>query len=342
MNRKLTAIVAMCATSLATIAVPANAAVTVLGSVTPDDASEATLSAMDAVCTAAAALHAAADPETNDVWTGVVQLGAVSWVSGPTEIGTHTFAGNGVPGTQVGAGTFTPAHTEILGDPYRNGGSVNMFGIQQAVGGHYSNSSYDFNNDFASTYAHAFSCDIDEQVYHAGYTIHHNAVGHYVNCDFGHGQGNDNDNTCVDGTQPQGSCEAHNNTGDSLPFWGQDTEQCKFFGTAAYDENVPPTLDPVTLVVNEPEAAINQDQTDTLLAHESFGEGFDTSETLLIGQVVVCISPSKSGTKLPGAWTKQNGYTGDKCTTVWYNGGATVGVPNLNDGSHNWVTVPIV
>ena len=26
----------------------------------------------------------------------------------------------------VGAGTFTPAHTEIEGDPYRNGGSVNI------------------------------------------------------------------------------------------------------------------------------------------------------------------------------------------------------------------------
>ena len=127
-----------------------------------------------------------------------------------------------------------------------------------------------------------------------------------------------------------------------LPLDPAAIQSGKFIGTAAYDENVPPTLDPVTLVVNEPEAAINQDQTDTLLAHESFGEGFDTSETLLIGQVVVCISPSKNGTKLPGAWTKQNGYTGDKCTTVWYNGGATVGVSNLNTGSHNWVTVPIV
>ena len=57
---------------------------------------------------------------------------------------------------------------------------------------------------------------------------------------------------------------------------------------------------------------------------------------------MVCISPSNTGKKLPGEWRQQNGYTGDKCTTEWYNGGATVGVPNLNDGSHNWVTVPVV
>ena len=29
------------------------------------------------------------------------------------------------------------------------------------------------------------------------------------------------------------------------------------------------------------------------------------------------------------------------CNTQWYDTGATVGVPNLNDGSHNWVTVPL-
>ena len=87
---------------------------------------------------------------------------------------------------------------------------------------------------------------------------------------------------------------------------------------------------------------IVQAQTDELLAHEDFGEGFSTSETMFIGKVVVCISPSKSGTKLPGAWTKQNGYTGNLCTTEWYNGGAKTNVSNLNTGSHNIVTVPVV
>jgi len=91
-----------------------------------------------------------------------------------------------------------------------------------------------------------------------------------------------------------------------------------------------------------PGGTFSQDQIDELSAHESMGAGFDTDETLLIGQVVVCISPSTATKKLPGAWRQQNGYTGDKCTTAWYNGGATVGVPNLNDGSHNWVTVPVV
>jgi hypothetical protein len=95
------------------------------------------------------------------------------------------------------------------------------------------------------------------------------------------------------------------------------------------------------VVSNAAGGSYNQDQTDELSAHESAGEGFDTSETLNIGQVVVCISPSKTGTKLPGAWTKKNGYTGDKCTTIWYNSGAMTGVSNLNIGSHNWVTVPL-
>ena len=335
MNRKLIAVVAMCATSLSTISTPANAAVTNIPSVSAADADGNTQAAMDSVCTAAAAVHDAADPVAEDEWTGTVVEGAVSWVSGPTEVGTHTFAANGV-GTQTGAGTFTPAHKDILGDPYRNGGSVNMFGLQEAVGGHYSNSSYDFENDFSSTYAHAFSCDISEQVYHPAWTEHVPADpnGHYENHDFGHGNGHDNSGDGI-----QGSCLAHNNAGPTqFGQWGEDTEQCLFIGERAHDVEHEAYLGEDTFVVNEVQTAINQDQTDTLTAHETLGEGFDTSETLLIGQVVVCISPGPKG----GAWKQQNGYTGTKCTTAWYNGGATAGVSNLNTTSHNWVTIPVV
>lgn len=63
---------------------------------------------------------------------------------------------------------------------------------------------------------------------------------------------------------------------------------------------------------------------------------------MVLGVVVVCISPSSTGKKLPGEWRQQNGYTGDKCTTAWYNGGATVGVLNLNTGSNNGVTIPVI
>ena len=323
MTRKFLTAAVMCATALSPVlSTPAMATPTVLGSVTADAADGTTLAAMDAACTAAANAHHASDPVSEDIWTGTVKEGAVTWVSGPTEVGTHTFAANGV-GTQTGAGTFTAAHKEILGDPYRNGGSVNMFGVQQAVGGHYSASTYDFRNDFASTYAHAFSCDISEQVYHPA--VHHDATGHHV---WYHPPGSEDYN--------QNACNAQDAAGNGI---GEDIVggHCVWVElTPASDDD--PYYGPDTFVVNEPQTAINQDQTDSLLAHEDAGEGFDTSQTLLIGQVVVCISPKK----LPGTWTNQNGYTGTKCTTSWYNGGATVGVPNLNDGSHNWVTVPVV
>ena len=339
MKRAILAVTALLSSSI--ISSPALAAVTLLDPVPaadPTGLNDANLALAQAQCDAAAATYDLDGPsEDSNIYTGEVVEGTASLVSGPTEVGTHTFAANGV-GEQTGAGTFTPAHRDILGNPYRNGGSVNMFGIQEAVGGHYSNSSYDFEGTFTTTYAHPYTCTINVEVFHAA--VHHNVQGHYINCDFGHGQGNDNGGagTCDENGEPQGSCAAHNATGDTLPFWGEDTEQCKFIVThEAYDD---PAYhdDPAPVATGVPGGSYNQDQTDTLLAHESFGEGFDTSETLIIGQVVVCISPKK----LPGTWTKQNGYTGSLCTTAWYNGGATVGVPNLNDGSHNWVTVPVI
>lgn len=322
MTRKIFTAAAMCATALAPIiSTPAYAAVTVLDSVTPNAADGTTLAAMQSQCDALAAAH---DTGNGDKWAGTVVEGDVSLVSGPTEVGTHTFAANGV-GEQTGAGTFTPAHRDILGDPYRVGGSVNMFGTQEAVGGSYSASSYDFQNDFTTTFAHAFTCDISVQVYHAAYVIPgHPVQGYYTN----------------NGTNPsvtQGSCQG---LSPANPHWGEDIGNCIWqeTGPAVDDQDVPESWDDATYVDNEAGTAVNQDQTDSLLAHEDAGEGFSTSETLIIGQVVVCISPGKKG----GTWTTQNGYTGSKCTTTWYNGGATVGVPNLNDGSHNWVTVPVV
>ena len=63
---------------------------------------------------------------------------------------------------------------------------------------------------------------------------------------------------------------------------------------------------------------------------------------------MVCISPAKGTKGNPGVWTKQNGYTGDKCSAAWYQGTSPYSLanyagtttPNLNDGSHNWVTIP--
>jgi hypothetical protein len=349
MKRAILAATALLSSSI--ISSPALAAVTLIDptpSADPAGLNDANLALAQAQCDAAAATYDLDGPsEDSNIYTGEVVEGVATYVSGPTEVGTHSFATNGV-GEQTGAGTFTPAHRAILGDPYRNGGSVNMFGTQAAVGGHYSNSSYDFEGTFTTTYAHAYTCTISVEVFHAAVhhdAVHHAAEGHYVNCDFGHGQGNDNGGagTCEDVGEPQGSCAAHNAQGSTFPGWGEDTEQCKFITTqAAYDD---PAYDdpayhdaPAVVATGVPGGSYNQDQTDTLLAHEDFGEGFDPSETLIIGQVVVCISPVKKG----GTWRTQNGYTGTKCTTAWYTSGAMVGVPNLNTGSNNWVTIPIL
>jgi hypothetical protein len=307
--------VAAAALLSSTMTTPANAAVTILDTVAPAGPNSTTLAAMQTQCTALAAAHGTA-------WHGVVDETSIvaTWVSGPTEIGTEADR-NIDYSTRVGVGTFTPAHTQILGDPFRNGGSVNMFGIEEAVGGHYSNSAYDFTADFTSTYSYAFNCTMTE-------TVHVPVQGYYT----------------VDPNAPgdskdaiRANCDAYNAMGPdaSQPWWGTDHAFCDFtVTTPAHDEDQPRP--------DEAGTPINQDQVDTLHAHESFGSGFDTSDTLIIGQVVVCISSSKTGTKLPGAWTAQNGYDGSKCNSTWYYGGATAGVPNLNDGSHNWVTVPVI
>jgi len=331
---------AIVALAVSVAPIPAFAAVTLVDPTPAADPGQVVLPGMQTTCNAAASAHDSA--EGGDTWSGQVVLGPVTLVAGPVETGTHSIT-DAIPGTLVGAGTFTPAHTEILGDPYRNGGSVNMFGIKQAVGGHYSASTYDFMGTFKTTYAHAFSCDILKAVYHPAVDIFHPAVGIYVIAgDFGDSE-----------DAVRGNCAAFTKQGEdplNLPTWwgepfhggSEGNPHCKFVGTPAYTEHHDAYYDPPQLQGNESQTAVNVDQTNALRAHEDAGEGFDTSATLIIGQVVVCISPSKSGTKLPGAWTKQNGYTGDKCTTEWYNGGATVGVPNLNDGSHNWVTVPVI
>jgi hypothetical protein len=140
----------------------------------------------------------------------------------------------------------------------------------------------------------------------------------------------------------QRTCSLQTVSKINAPCVGVSRGRASLKVTQLYVEIIPESLDSAEFVTNAAGGSFNQTQTDELEAHESFGSGFPTSETFTIGQVVVCISPSRTGTKLPGAWQKQNGYTGDKCTTAWYEGGAKVGVPNLNDGSHNFVTVPVI
>jgi len=330
--RKLTGFISAVAISASMIGTPAFAAVSVLDSVTPEAASAATEAEMQDRCDA---LLANFDTGNGDKWYADVLPGDVTYVSGPTEDGSHSMAD--ALGEVEGAGSFTPAHREILGDPYRNGGSPNMFGVQQAVGGYYSASSYDFEGDFRSTFAYGFSCDISVEVYHAAWTEHVPADPN------GYYQLRQNPDG-TPGTGSQNSCDAFTAIGYTWPQWGEDTTHCVFVGERAHDVDHPESWDDLAFVTNLDGGVVDQEQTDTLLAHENYGEGFSTEETLLIGQVVVCISPSTGGggkKGAPGEWKQQNGYTGNKCTTAWYDGGAKAGVTNLNTGSHNWVTIPV-
>ena len=367
MKRAILAATALLSSSI--ISSPGYAAVTGVTTPSPDPAGldAPNLAAAGLVCDAAAVTADLDGPdELSDHYAGAVNEGTVTLKSGPTEVGTEadrTLTSDKTPG--IGS-TYTPAHREIQGDPYRNGGSVNMFGIQISVGGYYSSSQYDFDASYSTTYTHPYTCDITKQVYHAAVHIegdHHDAVfhpaeGHYINCDFGHGQGNDNSGVCEDVGQPQGSCAAHNNTGPSFGQWGRDTEQCKFITTAeeyttpAYDDpdtDIPASWDEPVAVGNVAGGSFDQTQTETLSGHEDAGAGYFDAATVTLGQVVVCNSPTVGTTKKPGAWVLKNGYTGTKCTTAWYSGTspyslsnyAGTNIPNLNDGSHNWVTVPV-
>jgi hypothetical protein len=277
--------------------------------ITPPSANPAngdTLAAMTAQCAALAANHGPATGP-NDHWTGQYVEGAVTQVAGPTE----------EPGTKVvdqssiqPLGTYVPSVKEIRGDPVRTGGSVNMFGEQWSTAGYYPDSTYNYTASYDSTFAHAFTCNIYDAVYHAGYTIpgqYHPAVppqGCYTN------PGHD---TCT--------LETHYCNSSDAPGWGTsyaNNDNCLWHeivpGQAAYsdpDTVVPPSWDTPTLFGNEPGTAVNQDQTDVNVASfEPHGGRVNVTGEHDDGQVVICISPGSKG----GSWRTQNGYGGGSLT----------------------------
>jgi hypothetical protein len=306
---KITNHVAIAALLSCSMMTPATAAVSIVG--TTPAAAGATLAnklLMQEQCTNLAAAHAGGK------YTGTLNEGSIqaSYKSGPSEIGTHSKS-DALSGTLVGAGTFSPAGKVIQGDPYRIGGSVNMFGDQYASGGKYSASKYDFMGDFSTTYSYAFSCNMSEKVATPALGLHRWT------------------GPVQAGDPAKEQCE-YTQSAHVYDDRGNHCEWTQTIAPGEKDEDRPP----------EAGAAIDQSQTDNLRAHENAGEGFSISEDIGLGQVVVCISPSRTGTKLPGLWSSQNGYVGTKCTTEWFNGGAMIGVSNLNTGSNNIVTVPIV
>jgi hypothetical protein len=322
--RKFISIAAICGTALSPILTTAAMAFTVgtatVTDPTPAPASAATLAAMTTQCNAMAAAH---DTGNGDIWTGVVSIGAVSLFSGPTETGTRTKT------NIVGTGTFTPGTTSIVGDPFRIGGSVNMFGDQYATSGSWSDSTYDFTASFDTTFAHAYSCAISQEVYHAA-VVHPYYEGVYqVYGDFGNSE-----------DAVRGECYAYSQKGPpavptpTVPWWGEPFRggnvdptspgygpHCIFDGTPPHTD--PAFWDPAVLRFTE-SGSVNQAQTDVLSGHENHGGPVQApGGNYHVGQTVICISPTTSTQVkkgVPGTWVAKNGYTGNKCTTDWFQG----------------------
>jgi len=298
---------------------------------TADAANPTTLAEMQNQCDALAAAHDI-DGAAGDNWTGTVVPGAVTKVSGPTEVVGSRVIDNS---TIQGSGTPTYGGISIAGEPYRIGGSVNMFGDQRATEKNWPASTYNFTADFDSTFAHAFSCDIYQEVYHPEVVTP--GTGHYVFNDDGTGSDED---------AVRANCEQY--TDHNQPWWGEpyrpsaDNPRCKFEGTL--DDVDPAHYDDPVLVGNEPGTAVNQDQTDSLVGFEDEGGPVTETGNFFIGQVVICISPTtttqvKKG--VPGTWVWKNGYTGGNCTTDWFYNHAQWG-GGSQDSNGTYISVPAI
>ncbi len=289
MKRNLVAAFALLTTSFMPIAMMSPAFADTVSTPFGALADATTLAAMQDQCTALAALHGPASGD-NDQWSGQVVEGNTTLIAGPTEVGgTRSIDHNSI----VGTGTYVPSAREIRGNPFKNGGSVNMFGDQWSTAGFYPDSTYNFTANFNSTFAHAFSCNIQDAVYHP--PVDHPAVpvqGFYTN----------------PGTEPshgEGSCQG---VGPDNPHWGASFGACEWHETApAHDAYTDPAYwDAPVTVAHEPGIAINQDQTDTLNGFEDHGGIVQVTGEYHVGQPVICISPGSKG----GSWRTQNGYGG--------------------------------
>ncbi|WP_423142784.1 hypothetical protein ACOYW6_05395 [Parablastomonas sp. CN1-191] len=234
------------------------------------------------------------------------------------------------PGTRVGVGTPTYSGLSIAGRPFRNGGSVNMFGDQVATDRTFSNSTYDFTADFSTVTTFGYSCNFSQAT-----ETHHDAVytdgpvqGFYTN----------------NGTNPsggQGSCQG---LSPANPHWGEDLGNCTWHYTGP---GVPVLVTPESWTTDgtltpRPDLATSHtiDQTDTVNhgGHELNGgiwtEHAGPNDRWLAAKVVVCISPKK----LPGIWTQQNGYTGSDCNTTYFNSASWGGGSQTSNGTY--ISVP--
>jgi hypothetical protein len=296
----------------------------------PSAASGDTLTSIDAICAAhLASLGGGTLHDNSPVYTVAAEVTG-STAGDPTEVdGSRQI----IEGSQFGTGTPVLSGFSINGQPYRIGGSVNMFGNQYASRKDWSASEYDFNADFETVTTFTYNCNVTE---HTEITIDgefiegalipgHPVEGHYWN----NGTTSDNDDNITPGhggggtTGDHGSCQGINNT---HPSWGEDFGNCFFVktGDAVEDSHEPDVQLPDTYEpgpdADRPDLSLlgqTIDQTDTanLQDHESAGPAIYELGSFYNAQVVICISPKK----LPGTWQTQNGYTGTNCNTAYFN-----------------------
>jgi hypothetical protein len=347
MNRKLIGAVAMCATALSSMgSSPAFATPGVASS-----ASSETETAMANQCSVDLGSAVNTSATTHDgtpVWSTVVAPGSSSAAAATENGGTR----DETPGSRFGTGGATYTNLSIGTDPYRIGGSVNMFGDQVATQKNWSGSEYDFTADYNTVTTFSYACNVSELTEHyvAPTGDHGSPVQGYFaprddNDGMHQGQGG-GDHAGDNGGGNEGdhtnACNMYNDHGPTWSQWGEDQGNCMFVVTAPA---VPDTYVEGYWVndgtVDHPELTTTHtvDQTDTdydVAGHEVNGGPWSQQGSWFAAQVVICISPGKKG----GTWTTQNGYTGSKCTTTYFNEGHWSHGSQTSNGTY--ISVPSV
>ena len=322
---KLLVSTALVATSFSPLAVsPAYA--TILPS-SATEATEANQCAADLGANAGTLLHSSSHAFT----TEVLETGQVDGT--PTEVPNTRLE---TAGSRFGTGSATFSVLSIVGNPFRTGGSVNMFGLQGAKYKNWSNSEYDFTADFATVTTISYTCEVTEHTeIYVPAVLGHPVEGYYTNS----------------GTHPsngQGSCQGIPNTN---PNWGHDIGGNPNTGEGGCDwHETAPAVDSSSETWN-PGPDVDRTDLDTFHTvnetNNATGNGHEAnagpwSQQALAGtlwnaaQVVICISPKR----LPGTWTQQNGYTGTKCTTAYFNTAPWGGGSQTSNGTY--ISVPAI
>lgn len=298
--KKSIALVAMCATALSPVLSSAALAFTV-GTATIDDPVPAgiNLADLEDACTDIAASKGMR-------WSGVPKsIDGASITSGPSAAGDRVIDEASV----MGVGPQIPQTVQVSTEPYRVGGSANMFGLAEVVAARWTDSTYEFTQNYTWQTTYSFTCAMTEEVDTPALGLHR-WLG-----------------------PPQAAGQA-NCVGDNNPREDEDRgSQCEWYETVpagVEDQPRPDEMDTLTV-----------DEEGTLAGFESSGGSIPVDPDAVTAppvQVVVCISPGPKG----GSWKKQNGYTGSNCTTSYFLTAPVGPQNNLNTGGNNYnTTVPV-